>query len=170
MNEGYVRLRSPANTYKSDLREKWLCKTGDYWVVVNNIGCDTTCGAFAYAHDTSTCPEKIHSSSWRVWGDDHSNKNLTVFRNYDSGCDVKVCGRKELCTEHHGDWFTEVSCECVNGYERNLETLQCEVAKYLQVTVKRQKDITGKVQRFILHKNCIACHFYTVEPYCQEVV
>ena len=74
MDEPYVRLRSPDNTYKSVLREKWLCKTGDYWVVVNNIGCDTSCGAFAYAHDPSTCPEKVDSSKWRVWGNDDSNK------------------------------------------------------------------------------------------------
>ena len=75
---------------------------------------------------------------------------MTVFKSYDSGCDVKVCGQKEVCREQHDDWFSRVNCECVNGYERNVETMQCEVAKYLDITVKRQKDIIGMVSYSML--------------------
>ena len=76
------RINSPENTYKSTVRDKWLCKTNGSWVLVNNIGCDTSCGAFAYANDLSICPERIDPINWRVNENDQwvKRKDLYFFR------------------------------------------------------------------------------------------
>ena len=139
MDESFVKISSPDNTYKSTVRDKWLCKSSESrWVLVSNIGCDTSCGAFAFAKDAAACPERIEPINWQIGADERwIKKEIVVHANLDSGCDVTICNEKEVCVERHSAWKSATDCECVRGHARNIDTTNCEAATSLSVTVQR---------------------------------